>query len=67
LTPMLENALRQSLIMSWGSYAIFFKRPISATLLAAAGVLLILALWPWVRRIFGQGRQVAAEKRKTSG
>ncbi len=67
LTPMLENALRQSLIMSWGSYAIFFKRPISASLLAAAGVLLILALWPWVRRIFGQGRQVAAEKRKTSG
>jgi putative tricarboxylic transport membrane protein len=29
LSPMLENALRQSLIMSHGSFSIFFTRPIS--------------------------------------
>ncbi len=63
LAPMLENALRQSLIMSWGSYAIFFQRPISAFLLAAAGVLLILALWPWIRRIFGRRGQLEPGKK----
>jgi putative tricarboxylic transport membrane protein len=41
LGPMLENALRQSLIISEGSFAIFFTRPISAGLLLFALVLLI--------------------------
>ncbi len=66
LAPMLENALRQSLIMSRGSYAIFFQRPISASLLAASGVLLILALWPWIRRIVGQRGQLEAKKNETT-
>jgi len=50
LSPMLETALRQSLAMSSGSYAIFFGRPIAATMLAAAAVLLLLSFLPAVLR-----------------
>ena len=41
LGPMMEQALRQSLDMSQGDYAILFTRPIAATLLALA-VLVVL-------------------------
>lgn len=44
LGPMMENTLRQSLLLSNGSMAIFIHRPISAILLAVTGILLILAL-----------------------
>jgi putative tricarboxylic transport membrane protein len=36
LCPFLEEAFRQSLIKSHGDFSIFFKRPISATILAVA-------------------------------
>jgi putative tricarboxylic transport membrane protein len=49
LGPMFENALRQSLIISDGSPAIFFRRPISATLLTIAILLLISNIVPWLR------------------
>ena len=42
LAPMLELSLRQSLAMSSGSYAIFFERPISLTLLIVAVLLTTL-------------------------
>jgi len=41
LAPLIENAARQSLLMSSGSLAIFVTRPISATLLAVFAVLVI--------------------------
>ena len=50
LSPMLEMALRQSLALSAGDYAIFFDRPIAATMLAFAAVLLLLSLLPLLRR-----------------
>lgn len=50
LGPMLETALRQSLIKSKGSFSIFFTRPISATCLIIALALLVLPLLPWFRR-----------------
>jgi putative tricarboxylic transport membrane protein len=50
LAPMLEMSLRQSLAMSDGRYAIFVTRPIAATLLGAAGVLVALALRPYLAR-----------------
>jgi putative tricarboxylic transport membrane protein len=50
LSPMLENSLRQSLAMSSGSYAIFFGRPIAATMLSAATVLLLLSFLPAMLR-----------------
>jgi putative tricarboxylic transport membrane protein len=42
LTPMLENALRQSLSMAHGSPLIFFTRPIAVTLIGAG---LALTVW----------------------
>ena len=42
LSPMLETSVRQSLAMSSGSYAIFFERPISLTLLIVAVLLTTL-------------------------
>jgi putative tricarboxylic transport membrane protein len=43
IAPILEQSLRQSLIMSNGNYFIFFNRPISAGLLTVCVVLLILS------------------------
>ncbi|MBM3555376.1 MAG: hypothetical protein FJX47_07470 [Alphaproteobacteria bacterium] len=40
LSPMIETSLRQSLGMSDGSYAIFFTRPLSLTMLAIAALIL---------------------------
>ncbi len=41
LTPMFESALRQSLILSNGSFSIFFLRPISIGCMILAGMLLV--------------------------
>ncbi len=50
LTPLLENALRQSLILSGGSFGIFVGRPISAVCLAAGAALLLSSVLPMIRR-----------------
>jgi putative tricarboxylic transport membrane protein len=42
--PMMEEALRQSLILSAGSFTIFLSRPISAGFILAAALLLIIPL-----------------------
>jgi putative tricarboxylic transport membrane protein len=42
--PMMEEALRQSLILSAGSFLIFVARPISAGFIVAALVMLVLPL-----------------------
>jgi putative tricarboxylic transport membrane protein len=50
LTPLLENALRQSLILSGGTFGIFISRPISAGCLIAALLLLFSSLLPFLRK-----------------
>jgi putative tricarboxylic transport membrane protein len=50
LTPLLENALRQSLILSGGTFGIFISRPISAGCLIAALLLLFSSLLPFFRK-----------------
>ena len=50
LTPMLENALRQSLIISRGNPLIFFQRPISLGFLLAAFCLLFLPIFSFIRK-----------------
>jgi putative tricarboxylic transport membrane protein len=45
--PLMEEALRQSLILSGGSFAIFAIRPITAAFLLAAGLLLLLPVVRW--------------------
>jgi putative tricarboxylic transport membrane protein len=50
LGPMLEKALRQSLLLSRGSFTIFFNRPISAITLGIAFILLLSNILPHVKR-----------------
>jgi putative tricarboxylic transport membrane protein len=50
LGPMMENALRQSLMISRGSFLIFFARPISLILFGTAIVLLLLPILGKFRR-----------------
>jgi putative tricarboxylic transport membrane protein len=45
LGPMIEHAFRRSLIMSKGSYAIFFHSPISAIFMALTVVMLVSPLF----------------------
>jgi putative tricarboxylic transport membrane protein len=61
LGDLAENALRQSLIMSQGSLAIFFSRPISAVIMALALLFFLLPLaTPWWRRRRGMPRVASA-------
>jgi len=50
LSPMLENALRQSLLMSQGSFKIFVTRPISGAILGVAFLILVLNIFPHFRK-----------------
>jgi putative tricarboxylic transport membrane protein len=50
LGKLMEEKLRQALILSRGSFMTFVERPISATLLVIAVVMLALALLPSVRK-----------------
>jgi putative tricarboxylic transport membrane protein len=49
LGPMMENSLRQSLLLSAGSPLIFLNRPISSGILITAFLLLVFPLIPWFR------------------
>lgn len=48
LAPLMENSMRQSLLMSQGSFGIFFNRPISGSLMA---VFIIVLAWQFVSRV----------------
>ena len=48
--PILEQSLRQSLLLGEGSFAIFVTRPISATLIAVAALLVASAAIPAIGR-----------------
>jgi putative tricarboxylic transport membrane protein len=50
LGPMLETALRRSLLLSAGDPMIFLTRPISAVLMLIALFLLAYPLIPWLRK-----------------
>ncbi|MFZ1061349.1 MAG: tripartite tricarboxylate transporter permease [Candidatus Rokuibacteriota bacterium] len=67
LAPMLEMALRQSLAMSGGNYAIFFSRPIAATMLLVGLALLLLSLRPLLTRGADWRRSVGLEEKRTLG
>jgi putative tricarboxylic transport membrane protein len=49
LSPILELNLRQSLILSGGSFSIFFTQPISLLCLVAVGLLFLLSALPKFR------------------
>jgi putative tricarboxylic transport membrane protein len=50
LGPLMEQALRQSLLLSGGSFTIFVTRPISAVCLAIALFLLLSSIFPNIRK-----------------
>jgi putative tricarboxylic transport membrane protein len=50
LSPLFENALRQSLLMSGGSFVIFFTRPIALVFMIIGITLFILPVLPFVKR-----------------
>ncbi|OGP89704.1 MAG: transporter [Deltaproteobacteria bacterium RBG_16_48_10] len=50
LGPMFEDNLRRSLIISGGSFAIFFERPISAVFVIAALLLLLSSVLPGIKK-----------------
>jgi putative tricarboxylic transport membrane protein len=60
LGDLMEQAMRQSLMISSGSLAIFVNRPISAFLLALAVISITNPYWKYigrgVRRLFGRAR-----------
>jgi putative tricarboxylic transport membrane protein len=51
LSPILELNLRQSLILSGGSFGIFFTQPISLFSLVAVGILFLLAALPKIKTL----------------
>jgi len=59
LGPMLEQAMRQSLLISNGSFMIFLSRPISGSCLAVATFLLVLS---GVRYAKGKRHRVQEEQ-----
>jgi putative tricarboxylic transport membrane protein len=59
LGPMMEQALRQALMMSRGEFGIFLSRPIAAGMLVAAALLLlfhVVEVWRRARRQRGTKR-----------
>ncbi|WP_374639759.1 tripartite tricarboxylate transporter permease [Hydrogenophaga sp.] len=50
LGPMMEEYLRRALLISRGDWSVFVTRPLSASLLAVAGLLLIVVLLPSIKK-----------------
>ncbi|MDQ2136806.1 tripartite tricarboxylate transporter permease [Alcaligenaceae bacterium A4P071] len=50
LGPMMEENFRRALLLSRGDYTTFVTRPLSASLLAAAAILLVLVTLPSLRK-----------------
>jgi putative tricarboxylic transport membrane protein len=63
LAPMIELALRQSLAMSDGQYSIFVSRPISGTLLAFGGALVLLNLVSFLVRGLDWRRRIPLDEK----
>ncbi len=51
ICPLLEDSLRQSLVIFGGSISGFFSRPISAVFLGLAAVLFCSSVFGWSRRV----------------
>ena len=49
LGPMMEENLRRALLLSRGEWSVFVTRPLSASLLAVAALLLIIVLLPAIK------------------
>jgi putative tricarboxylic transport membrane protein len=65
LGPIMETSLRQSLLISRGSFGIFVTRPICAVLM---GFSLLFMLWPmiWKRDTAGKNRSPSTQENSSS-
>jgi putative tricarboxylic transport membrane protein len=61
LGGMMEPALRRALMMSNGSFTIFFNRPISLVLMIATGILLVSPLVLRISRRLGKQQGTMAQ------
>jgi putative tricarboxylic transport membrane protein len=61
LGPLMESSLRQSLLISRGSFAIFFSRPVSAVLMVVTLIFLLTSLFPALKT---RREKLAAEMRE---
>jgi putative tricarboxylic transport membrane protein len=50
LGPLMEENLRRAMLIARGDATVFFTRPISASLLSLAIILLVIAALPKIRR-----------------
>jgi len=50
LGKLMEEKLRQAMILSRGSFTTFVERPLSAVLLAGAAIMLVIAVLPAIRK-----------------
>jgi TctA family transporter len=50
LGPMIEEHLRRALLLSNGDLTVFVTKPLSATMLVAAAILLVIVLLPTIRQ-----------------
>jgi putative tricarboxylic transport membrane protein len=57
LAPLLETNFRQSMLLSKGSYSIFFERPISLVLLLLCAVSLVISIYWSYRQAKNQRKQ----------
>jgi putative tricarboxylic transport membrane protein len=62
LGPLMEQALRQSLLMSGGSFMIFIARPICAVTLAIACFLLFGSIFPFIKKRRGKIAKLEQEE-----
>ncbi len=61
LSPIMEQALRQSLILSGGKFAIFLERPISLICLIVAFFLLVLSFISFIKMSFKEKEKKEVE------
>jgi putative tricarboxylic transport membrane protein len=67
LGPMMELNLRQALIISNGSFGIFFKRPLSAAFLLIGIALFFPIVWSFLKRHWWGRCQVAINQKRQKG
>jgi putative tricarboxylic transport membrane protein len=51
LGPMVEEYFRRALLLSHGDLTVFFRRPISATIMAVCALVVLAQLYFWLRRL----------------
>jgi putative tricarboxylic transport membrane protein len=64
LGKMLETSFYQSLAISGGDWTVFFTRPLSATLIALA---VLMIVWPMLKRAVAAGRLRFARRSQSAG